>query len=41
MMLKKMRQGDEDDAKAEGMREFIELCLMKFGPERRVENTLG
>ena len=41
MMVKKMRQGDEEDAKAEGMREFIELCLMKFGPDKKVEDKLG
>ncbi|KAK5136829.1 hypothetical protein LTR08_001751 [Meristemomyces frigidus] len=37
-VVKKMRQGGEDDAKAEGMREFLELCLMKFGPDRALED---
>ncbi|KAK5119281.1 hypothetical protein LTR85_007637 [Meristemomyces frigidus] len=39
-VIKKMRQGDEEDEKAEGMREFVELCLMKFGPERKVDQTI-
>ncbi|KAK3626129.1 hypothetical protein LTR56_020036 [Elasticomyces elasticus] len=30
--VKKMR--GKDDEMAEGMREFVELCLIKFGPER-------
>lgn len=37
-VIKKMRQGGgEEDEKAEGMREFVELCLMKFGPDREVK----
>ena len=38
-MIKKMRSGGEEDAQAEGMREFVELCLMKFGPNRKSEET--
>ncbi|KAK6396084.1 hypothetical protein LTR65_010194 [Meristemomyces frigidus] len=37
VVVKKMRLGNEDDAKAEGMREFLELCQMKFGPDRKAE----
>ena len=39
-VVKKMRQGDEDDARAEGMREFVELCLIKFGPGRVVDEKV-
>lgn len=38
-VIKKMRLGGEDDRKAEGMREFVELCVLKFGPDRRPEET--
>lgn len=37
LVMVRMRQGSEDDQKAEGMREFIELCGMKFGLERKKE----
>ncbi|WPH03402.1 Hypothetical protein R9X50_00628200 [Acrodontium crateriforme] len=31
--IQKMRQGAEDDERAEGMREFAELCRMTFAPD--------
>ena len=31
LVLKKMKQAGEDEERAEGMREFVELCLMRFG----------
>ncbi|KAK0268054.1 hypothetical protein LTR91_001581 [Friedmanniomyces endolithicus] len=38
LAIKKMRMGGgEDDERAEGMREFGELCLIKFGPESEVK----
>ncbi|KAK3111245.1 hypothetical protein LTR53_013700 [Teratosphaeriaceae sp. CCFEE 6253] len=39
LAVKKMRMGDvgEADERAEGMREFVELCLMKFGEGRERE----
>ncbi|KAK1808694.1 hypothetical protein LTR12_016951 [Friedmanniomyces endolithicus] len=40
LAIKKMRTGGgEDDERAEGMREFGELCLIKFGPGREVKGT--
>lgn len=38
-----MREGSNDDSRAEGMREFIELCQMKFGDGRAdvVEEKAG
>jgi len=48
LAIKKMRMGGgEDDRRAEGMREFAELCAFKFGPDReekqkaRVDGGLG
>ncbi|KAF2768190.1 hypothetical protein EJ03DRAFT_274785 [Teratosphaeria nubilosa] len=32
-LVKSMRKGSEDDERAEGMREFIALCALRFGPE--------
>jgi zinc finger HIT domain-containing protein 3 len=37
LAIKKMKMGDERDEKAEGMREFVELCQIKFGPGREGE----
>jgi zinc finger HIT domain-containing protein 3 len=39
-VMKKMRAAAPNglaDAKTDGMREFIDLCLMKFGPDREVQ----
>ncbi|KAK3675076.1 hypothetical protein LTR78_005010 [Recurvomyces mirabilis] len=34
LAIKKMKTGGERDEKAEGMREFVELCQMRFGSGR-------
>ena len=33
LVLKKMKQAGEDEERAEGMREFVELCSMRFGDD--------
>lgn len=40
-VMKKMRSGAEEDVRAEGMREFIQLCHMKFGTDRVVNGVEG